>query len=869
MNTGGEDVDAAVWREADAYLDRLLDLPADERSAALHALAVSPEVRVRVERLLAADASTGGVLERPLRGGPAPAALAGRRLGDWTLEHEIGRGGMAVVYRAHRDDGPQRRSAAVKLLTLGALAGMGPARLHNEHAMLARLNHPHIVPLFDAGVADDGTPWLAMALVDGVHVDAWCRDNALDTRAIVRLFLDVCDAVGYAHQNLVIHRDLKPSNVLVDAHGHVRLLDFGISRLAGAHAEATATLHRALTPSYAAPEQFAGAAPATTMDVYGLGALLHRLLVGASPHRGDGGPAPRASRAAIAQGASKRRVRELRDDLDAILAKALHVDAARRYASAGALGADLRRWLDGRPVMATPPAAGYRLRKFVARHRLGVGASAAVLLALAAGVGGTLWQARAARQQAAQATAIKDFVLDLFAATNPDVAQGADPPASLLLRAGVERVRSEFAARPVVLGEMLGVIGRVQLERGLLEDAEDSLDDAVAAYARLPKFLPAHAVALGDRAMVAYERGNPVEALRRLRHAEQVAAEAGLAPHDTRHIYLQVRIAEMQVETDQSAEAETTARAALARIAEAGAGETLIHPDALCALATALHHQSRPEEALPVLLEAEALQRRIAPVHPKMAVILNDLGILQSRLGRREEADATMVRAVERHEAIYGPQHPQTVRTRANRASLLRSLHGPAASAREYERVLPAAREAFGPSGHAQLVNILGQLAVSLDEAGEDDKAMQAAREAWAMQSTLPMEQRGPNTWVAGVLGLMLFERGDAAAAALISLYEPPICSTLEQRTAFSQRLCIARALIDADAGRCAVPTAEPPARAAREGSARDWWAAWWLLRARCEPGNAEAEGELAARRAQGDLPGWLASRMATLPGSD
>ena len=863
MNVGGE---AEHWREADAALDRLLDLPVHERMAALHALELAPEVRARVERLLAAHSSTDGVLERPLRGGPAPDALAGRRLGGWTLEREIGRGGMAVVYLAHRDDGPQRRSAAIKLLTLGALAGLGPARLHNEHAMLARLNHPHIVPLFDAGVADDGTPWLAMALVDGVHIDVWCRDRALDTRAIVRLLLDVCDAVGYAHQNLVIHRDLKPSNVLVDAHGHVRLLDFGISRLAGTGAEPTATLHRALTPSYAAPEQFDGAAPATTMDVYGLGALLHRLLVGASPQRAGAAPAPRASKTAAAQGASKRRVRALRDDLDAILAKALHADAPLRYSSAGAFAADLRRWLDGRPVGATPPAAGYRLRKFIARHRLGVAAGVAVLLALAAGVGGTLWQARAARLQAAQATAIKDFVLDLFAATNPDVAQGADPPASLLLHAGAQRVRGEFAQRPAVLGEMLGVIGRVQLERGLYDDAESSLDDADAAFRRLPRPLPQWAVALGDRAMVAYERGNAVEALRRLRQADAVAVQAGLAPTDTRRIYLQVRMAEMQVETDEPAAAEATARAALEGILASGAGDALIHPDALCALATALHHQSRPEEALPVLLEAEALQRRIAPAHPKMAVILNDLGVLQGRLGRREEADATMLRAIERHEAIYGPLHPQTVRTRGNRASLLRAFRGPAASAREYERMLPAARKAFDGAGHAQLVNILAQLAVSLDEAGEGDKAMQAAREAWAMQSAMPAEQRGPNAWVAGVLGVMLFERGDPGASDLLRGYEPPTCSALERRTGFSQRVCIARALVEADAGRCEVPSAEPPDAVTLEGRARDWWAAWWWLHARCGTNAQAAAKGLAARAAQGDMPGWLATRVAALP---
>src|SRR5690606_14237953 len=179
-------------------------------------------------------------------------------------------------------------------------------------------------------------------------------------------------------------------------------------------------------------------------------------------------------------------------------------------------------------------------------------------------------------------------------------------------------------------------IGRVQLERGLFDDARRSLDDADAAFERLPQPVPGWAVALGDRAMVAYELGNAVEALRRLRQADAVAAQAGLPPDDTRRLFLQVRIGEMQVETDEPVEAETTLRAVLERIVATGAGDALIHPDALCALATALHHQSRPADALPVLLEAEALQQRIAPGHPKMAVILNDLALLQSRL-RSEE----------------------------------------------------------------------------------------------------------------------------------------------------------------------------------------------------------------------------------------
>ncbi len=234
--------DSAYWQQADAAFDRLLDLPAGERGQALAALALAPPVHARVLRLLGAHACTDGVLERPLRGGLEPDALAGRRLGEWTLEHELGRGGMAVVYRAHRGEGTQQRVAAVKLLTLGALAGLGPERLRNEHAMLARLNHPHIVPLFDAGTADDGTPWIAMALVDGVHIDAWCDARALDTRAIVRLFLDVYDAVGYAHQNLVRGNDGGHGNPHGEnackaggIHGYCRGPDKGGSREPGTY----------------------------------------------------------------------------------------------------------------------------------------------------------------------------------------------------------------------------------------------------------------------------------------------------------------------------------------------------------------------------------------------------------------------------------------------------------------------------------------------------------------------------------------------------------------------------------------------------------------------------------------------------------
>ena len=862
-----------VWLQADRLFAELLDIDPARRDERMAAMPMSPEVRQRLLRLLASTQQEHAWLD-----GEEPAldqwvasasadkeSLRGRRLGVWEIEDELGRGGMAVIYRARRIDGVADQIVALKLLSIASLSRNGAEQFRRETDILARLAHPHIVGLIDAGIAEDGTPWLTMPLVEGVHIDAWCEQHALDTRQVVTLFLQVTAAVAAAHRNLVIHRDLKPSNVLVDGEGQVRLLDFGIARLANGGDQVTRSQWRVLTPQYAAPEQFTDAPPTTATDIHGLGALLYRLLTGQPPRTQMG--AAEITLPSLLVGsrgiATARHHRALRDDLDRVLLKALAADPAERYGTVDELIADLQRWLAGRPVLASAPGRAYRLRKFVARHRLGVAASAALMLAIAGGIGGTLWQARQARLQAAQATAIKDFVLDLFAAANPDLAQGEDPPASVLLSNGAARVRREFAARPLVLGEMLGMIGRVQLERGLLDDAESSLDDALAAFARRSAPTAKWAVAQGDRGMLAYERGDPLEALRRLREADATGAAAGLAPSHAERLYLRVRMAEMQVEADQLEEAEATARNALQTIVEAQSEHALIYPDALCALATSLHHQSRTAEALGILMQAETAQRRIAPAHPKMAVILNDLALMLHRLGRYDEAEATMQRALERSQVIYGPLHPQTLHSLANRASLLRVWQGPAASAREYERLLPLVEQALGSAPHSQRVNMLGQLAVARDEAGESEAALQAARAAWTMHTALPVEQRQRTDWVAGVLGVMLFERGDAGAADLLARYQPPTCSTLESRTAFTRRVCITHAWLAADSGACSLPSATPPPATDMADADRNWWLAWWLLGKRCM--GADATGADAAIAALGTgraLPAWLAARM-------
>lgn len=474
------------WREALARLEQLLELPAGERRAALDAVD-DPAQLALLEAWLGEDALDGGVLDASLvasHGGVAP--LRDRRVGRWRLEEEIGRGGMAVVWRAVSNEAPLGQTAAVKILSLGALTrDDGIERFVQEQQLLSRMRHPNIAPLFDAGIADDGTPWFAMALVDGVRIDTWCERHGSDLRARVELVLQVCEAVAYAHRNLVIHRDIKPSNVLVDDDGHVRLMDFGIARLSeDASPERTITALRMLTPEYAAPEQFSGAPASTAMDVYGLGALLYRLLSGLPPRKGAPEladpptlPPSRAVRADATRGEHEREqlARRLRGDLDTIAMTALAASPEQRYATVDALAEDLRRWRDTRPIKARAPSLRYRAGRFVSRNRWGVGAAAALALALGAGVAGIAWQGEQARRQAERAELTQQFLRDMFAEANPLHRGGRTADIAGMLQDASEQARQRFAGRPDMQIETLRLLGELQTLNGDNTGALESL----------------------------------------------------------------------------------------------------------------------------------------------------------------------------------------------------------------------------------------------------------------------------------------------------------------------------------------------------------------------------------------------------------
>ncbi|HMS01867.1 MAG TPA: serine/threonine-protein kinase, partial [Gemmatimonadaceae bacterium] len=382
----------ARWHRIEALFHGALAQPEAAREAWLDAQEEDAALRAEVQRLLAADAqleqaplldAAVQAAARDLVASETPRPLD-TRLGPWRLLHELGRGGMGVVWLAERADGAYDARVAIKQLRSTLASDDLMRRFRTERQILADLDHPNIARLVDGGTAPDGTPYLAMEYVPGATITAWADAQALDLTARLQLFLRVCDGVAYAHRALVVHRDLKPSNILVTPDGVPKLVDFGIAKLLDAtSADDTADL-RPMTPAYASPEQVRGERLTVATDVFSLGVVLYELLTGAQPFREAGDDASSARQrilttepplpSRIVSGEARvpsRRVdaAQLVGDLDTIVQTALRKDPGERYASVERLADDLRRHLDGRPLLARPAPPWYVLRKFVGRHR--------------------------------------------------------------------------------------------------------------------------------------------------------------------------------------------------------------------------------------------------------------------------------------------------------------------------------------------------------------------------------------------------------------------------------------------------------------------------------------------------------------------
>jgi tetratricopeptide (TPR) repeat protein/tRNA A-37 threonylcarbamoyl transferase component Bud32 len=416
-----------------------LRLSGEARAQLLAQRCLDPLKRAEVEQLLAADAMDDQLLASGDAAGAAraigDASVAtilppGSRVGPFQLIEVLGQGGSSTVFRAFREDQGVRHEVAIKLLARGLYSTEAKHQFRREREALARLRHPGIARLIEGGITDRGLAYIALELVDGMPITNYARQHGLGLLQRLELFLTVCRVVEAAHRALIVHRDLKPSNVLVTADGDVKLLDFGVAQLLDEDPEnAPLSSLRALTPAYAAPEQFAQEPVTTAADVYALGVLLDELLTGQRPRPGDSSTlsSPGVGMHAPPGTPWGNVVRRPRSELGHIVHKATAIEPDRRYPSAGALADDIKRYLTRQPVQAHPPSRWYRMRKFATRYRAGVATTAGFLLAILVALGVAVWQAGMAREQATRANAVSDFLVSVFQSAGADLPRDERP----------------------------------------------------------------------------------------------------------------------------------------------------------------------------------------------------------------------------------------------------------------------------------------------------------------------------------------------------------------------------------------------------------------------------------------------------------
>lgn len=525
------------WTRVKSLYAEASELPLQVRAGFLaSACAGDSALRSEVETLLRANEESEEFLLPPTRtvspnGDRGESRAPHSRIGPYEIVCRLGVGGMGTVYLAERADGQVHTSVAVKVVKRGMDTEQILARFANERQALAELHHPNIASFLDAGMTEDGLPYIIMEYVDGERIDRDCAAHHRSVRERLGLFCQVCESVSYAHRNLFVHRDLKPSNILITASGEPKLLDFGLAKLLTPGAKdatrnQTSTEHRFLTPDYASPEQILGEHMTTTSDVYSLGVLLYKLLTGRPPHqfnrapmreiervlRDASPPAPSAIVSALcgekntpesdrfedfleglpaSEATPERLLRALRGDLDNILLKTISTDPARRYGSADQLREDIERYLGGLPVHARKDTIRYRAGKFVRRHRnMVVGSSAAVVLLIAGGVA-FAWQAKVASDARERETRaqLKESALQ---STLLNILNSADPGASEPVGA-IDTLFDRFRTRidrgitePEIDAEVLEQFGRIYKAHGRYYEAARILRRAVGVRQSMP-----------------------------------------------------------------------------------------------------------------------------------------------------------------------------------------------------------------------------------------------------------------------------------------------------------------------------------------------------------------------------------------------
>ena len=705
------------WSEVASLLNDALELPPEERSDFLDgACGKDGALRQRIEALLAVEERVGDFLQRPifsLQSLPANPEESGERIGSYQLGHRLGEGGMGTVYLAERVEGGFVQQVAIKILKRGMDTEEIIRRFEDERQILAGLNHPHVARLLDGGTTAEGLPFFVLERVIGEPIDTFCERRGLSLPDRLRLFLKVCDAVQFAHRNLVIHRDLKPSNILVTEEGEPKLLDFGIAKLVGRQSQ-----HQTLpgqpspmTPYYAAPEQIEGGVITTATDTYALGILLYVLLTGQRPYGSEGQTEQQIHRAvceevprrpsAVQEGPFRRR---LAGDLDTVVLTALRKEPERRFSSVESLAEDLQRHLDGLPIRSRPDTWTYRTGKFFRRHPWATAASMLILLlALGLATLGYLTTARNTRierlgEQLARekglSESVTQFLTSFLESADSSRTQGQTLTVQEAFAVAAQRLETDLEEAPEIRATLLDAVGGVYRDLEFYTEARPFLEQALVLRRS----------SLGDQHPLV------AESLHNLANLELRVKDLGKAEERMRQAIAIQRKAFPQGHRD------------FAR--------------GLNNLASLLRRQDKFDQAEGFAREALAMRLRLfGPQNLEVAYTLNTLGTIRLDQGQLAEAEDFYLQALE----IRRKEEPESVEV-SNSLLNLAELHLRANRSQEAlpfaERCL-ALRHRLYPEGHSRVVNALNLMSRVHTALGDEELALRYEAEEKALKEQL------------------------------------------------------------------------------------------------------------------------------------
>lgn len=693
-------MDSQQWNHIQDLFHQCIELSLSEREKFLKTLEEKdPQTATEIEKLLEAHHASGSFLEDEIFG--EPFISEGDLIGPWQIIREIGRGGMSTVFLASRADGQFDRQVAIKFLH-GLIPGQSMhKRLQQEQKILARLQHKNIAQLFDAGITDEGRPYFILEYIHGKPITEWCNEKELMFEERLDMFVQVCEAVQFAHQRLIVHRDLKPTNILVDELGSVKLLDFGIAKILEEEPQDGAPLTKTglflMTPEYASPEQVHGETITTATDVHALGLILFELLTGQLPYNfSDKSPmeigsiisetSPVKPSSLISDKISSDKIRisglnknqhkkKLKGDLDTIVLKSLRKEPERRYGSADQLLQDIQRYQKNEPISARPESAGYLTKKFIQRNRTIVLAAAVISIILIATVFFSLNQARTTEIERQKTEQVNAFLQEMLASPNP-YEDGLDVKVIDILDRTAERIDQELNSQPAVEASVRHTLGVTYRELGNIEQANAQLNEALNLQGQI--YNPPNA----ELAETQTELAKTEQLQGNYQAADSLfnlafAAEVELFGRESTTVAAKLGdLGSLQWEMGNFEEAESLLRESLEM------EQKLREPNhekvgvSMGNLATLLSDQGHSEEALELYRsELEILQANYQnDQHPSIPQVLSHIGIVLDDTEQYEEALANHQKALELFRDLKGADHPDVVYAMNNLASVMTKM---------------------------------------------------------------------------------------------------------------------------------------------------------------------------------------------------